>query len=182
VIPPQPAVPAPCIFYARGPRVRRAPGLPCALCFSEGEVCCNTRAQCASREGAFTCPPLVMPRACGASSTRRPLSEALRSLEYWVARSRLRQGYDEAPSSRARRSFSEGGKLGDDSGASCLKIESEAKGRFVANRAHARLATATASSDIMMTEVTSCSDVSGRARQRATFSLKASVASKKAGS
>ena len=40
---------------------------------------------------------------------------SLTSLEYWVARSRLRQGYDEAEFS-ARRSFSEGGKPGDDTG------------------------------------------------------------------
>src|SRR5690349_23705438 len=37
-------------------------------------------------------------------------------LEYWIARSRLRQGSDEATFSWARRSFSEGGKPGDDGG------------------------------------------------------------------
>jgi hypothetical protein len=36
--------------------------------------------------------------------------------EYWIARSRLRRGFDAAACSRARRSFSEGGKPGDDSG------------------------------------------------------------------
>jgi hypothetical protein len=33
---------------------------------------------------------------------------------YWIARSRLRQGFDGAIDLRARRSFSEGGKPGDD--------------------------------------------------------------------
>jgi hypothetical protein len=40
----------------------------------------------------------------------------LRPLEYWIARSRLRQGFAEATNSRARWSFSEGGKPGDDGG------------------------------------------------------------------
>jgi len=39
-----------------------------------------------------------------------------RPLEYWMPRSRLRQGSGEAPNSHARRSFSEGGKPEHDSG------------------------------------------------------------------
>jgi hypothetical protein len=31
--------------------------------------------------------PLVIPRACGVSSTRRPIGEGPLSLEYWIARS-----------------------------------------------------------------------------------------------
>ena len=40
--------------------------------------------------------------------------KTLLSLEYWIARSRLRQGFGAATSPRARRSFSEGVKPGDD--------------------------------------------------------------------
>ena len=73
---------------------------------------------------------LLLSPSCPAKAghpVRRGVSaQALTSLEYWVARSRLRQGFDEAASSRARRSFSEGGKPGDDSGVrGCLTIKSE---------------------------------------------------------
>jgi hypothetical protein len=37
-------------------------------------------------------------------------------LEYWIVRSRLRQGFDQARGPQARRSFSEGGKPDDDTG------------------------------------------------------------------
>jgi hypothetical protein len=36
--PASPVVPAPCIFFARGPWVWRTPGLPCALLFIEGHA------------------------------------------------------------------------------------------------------------------------------------------------
>jgi len=50
----------------------------------------------------------------GIQYSRGPSAQALPSLEYWIARSRLRQGFDEAASPRARRSLGEGGKPGDD--------------------------------------------------------------------
>jgi hypothetical protein len=49
-----PVVPAPCISFARGPWVRPAPGLPCALLESRGQIVCKARArQC--REAASAC-------------------------------------------------------------------------------------------------------------------------------
>jgi hypothetical protein len=77
------------------------------------------------------CVAVMFSPSCPAKAghpVRRGVSAKARtSLEYWVALSRLRQGFDEAASSRARRSFREGGKPGDDSGVrGCLTIKSEA--------------------------------------------------------
>src|ERR1700748_3110908 len=70
-----PVVPAPCIFYARGPWVRQSPGLPCALCFSMRVVeWKNSDRSC--RENADAHPPPVTPRAGGASSMPRPLGSS----------------------------------------------------------------------------------------------------------
>ena len=49
--PASPVVPAPCIFFARGPWVWRTPGLPCALvlsgdgCLNDSGIACREKAQ-----------------------------------------------------------------------------------------------------------------------------------------
>jgi hypothetical protein len=55
-------------------------------------------------------------RGCGHPVRRGLSARAPGPLEYWIARFRLRQGFDAAANSRARRSFGEGGKPGDDDG------------------------------------------------------------------
>jgi hypothetical protein len=100
----EPVVPAPCILFARGPWERRAPGLPCALSIFKRDTPIACLGRYAPREGegvslgsVFLCRRwqggfllVVIAREGGRSSTPRLLDDARLSLEYWIARSRLR--------------------------------------------------------------------------------------------
>ena len=111
-----------CLSSLRGAQATKQSRRPCEPLRSQ-----SLRSTMARRVAPL--PTLALP-SCPAKAghpVRRGVSvQARTSLEYWVARSRLRQGFDEAASSRARRSFSEGGKPGDDSGVrGCLTIKSK---------------------------------------------------------
>ena len=81
----------------------------------EGDRRCKTRADRAAGMRRCVHAHRRRPPARPGDPVRRGLSAlALASLEYWIARSRLRQGFGVATISRARRSFSEGGEPGDD--------------------------------------------------------------------
>ena len=79
-----------CTFFAHGPRVQRAPGVPCALRFFGREMMGIPRGetargnagvcleQCGGVFGATSLPhsPLSCPASCGASSTPRLLGSS----------------------------------------------------------------------------------------------------------
>ena len=114
MIPPVPVVNALSRNVLRGGRgCKRAPGLPCALFLKEGEDYWQSSGEC-RRENAISCVSTVMPAKAGIQYSRGLTARTLASLEYWIIRSRLRQGFDGAHDSRARRSFSGGGKPDDD--------------------------------------------------------------------
>ncbi len=93
----------------------------------------KTRADRAAGTRACVFAPLSCPALCGASSTPRPLDSSRAVSGILIARSRLRQGFGVATISRARRSFSEGGKSGDDtengSGSVALRPTSSSRRR-----------------------------------------------------
>src|SRR6478735_11403594 len=101
-----------CATLHTRPRVQRAPGIPCSLFSFEGQRHPNL-GQITPREsevmhgsGNAGSTPSVSPSAKAGDPVRRGLSaQSLRSLEYWIAWSRLRRG----SAVLARRSFSEGG-------------------------------------------------------------------------
>ncbi len=66
VVPARTCGSAACFFSARGPWVRRAPGLPCALFFERGWIETKNSDAIAPREHAVTSLSTGMPCACGA--------------------------------------------------------------------------------------------------------------------
>jgi hypothetical protein len=75
-----------CILHTR-PRVQRAPGFPCALCFRGGQRRRKT-SDISCRENDHAYLTAVIARESGRSSTPRPLGSRLASLEYWITRFR----------------------------------------------------------------------------------------------
>jgi hypothetical protein len=67
-------------------RVHRAPGIPCALCFSEGNAFQKLGRE-TRRGNADSRPPLSCSASGGASSIPEAFACGLPSLEYWIARS-----------------------------------------------------------------------------------------------
>ena len=87
-----------CATLHTRPRVQRAPGIPCSLCSFEGQRHANL-GQITPREGevmlgsgnAGTTPSLSSSAKAGDPVRRGLSAQSLRSLEYWIAWSRLRQ-------------------------------------------------------------------------------------------
>ena len=57
-----------CAIWHTRPRVQRAPGIPCALCFQEGQRICKTRAKRAARTPVALTHSSRRPRMSGRSS------------------------------------------------------------------------------------------------------------------
>ena len=75
-------------LHARPP-VRNASGIPCALYLREGHIRCITRAK-SCRENVASRFLRCHARESGHPAFQRPLMRARPSLEYWIARPRLR--------------------------------------------------------------------------------------------
>ena len=117
LLPPVPEVNAPRATFscAGAPGACGHPVFPAPSGLSEGHRNVSLGRIFVARMRTYVSPSSSPAKA--GDPVRRGLSASAEvALEYWIVRSRLRQGFDGASNSRARRSFSGGGKPDDDSG------------------------------------------------------------------
>jgi hypothetical protein len=109
----EPVVTAACLLFCRramGEAVARHSLRPLRY---RGRTRRTTRAHRAARMPTHI-TPLSCPAKAGHPVFQRRLCLSRQAAAYWIARSRLRQGFGGATRSTARRSFSGGGEQGDD--------------------------------------------------------------------